>query len=87
MGAARFRKVLMVPLHNSENQARITTADPPQYNGVAERQIAIIEAAGLAARIPAAGKYPNEVFSARREFVGRASSLSLSRIKLHGNFS
>ena len=38
-----------------------TTADPPQYNGVAERQIAIIEAAGLAARIQAAAKYPNEV--------------------------
>ena len=38
-----------------------TTADPPQYNGVAERQIAIIEAAGLAARIQAAAKCPNEV--------------------------
>ena len=38
-----------------------TTADPPQYDGVAERQIAIIEAAGLAARIQAAAKYPNEV--------------------------
>ena len=38
-----------------------TTADPPQYNGVAERQIAIVEAAGLASRIQAAAKYPNEV--------------------------
>ena len=38
-----------------------TAADPPQYNGVAERQIAIIEAAGLAARIQAAAEYPNEV--------------------------
>ena len=37
-------------------------ADSPQYNGVAERQIAIIEAAGLAARIQAAAKYPNEGF-------------------------
>ena len=39
-----------------------TAADSPQYNGVAERQIAIIEAAGLAARIQPAAKYPNEVF-------------------------
>ena len=39
-----------------------TTADSPQYNGVAERQIAIMEAAGLAARIQAAVKYPNDVF-------------------------
>ena len=39
-----------------------TTADSPQYNGVAERQIAIIEAADLAARIQATSKYPNEVF-------------------------
>ena len=38
-----------------------TTDDPPQYNGVAERQIAIIEAAGHAARIQAAAKCPNEV--------------------------
>ena len=34
---------------------------PPQYKGVAERQIAIIEEAGLAARIQAAAEYPNEV--------------------------
>ena len=40
----------------------LTTADSPQYNVVPERQIAIIEAAGLAARIQAAAKYPNEVF-------------------------
>ena len=40
---------------------KLTKADSPQYNGVAERQIAIIEAAGLAARIQAAVKYPNEV--------------------------
>ena len=38
-----------------------TTADSPQYNRVAERQITIIEAAGLASRIQAAAKYPNEV--------------------------
>ena len=38
-----------------------TTADSPQYNGVAERQIAIIETAGLAARIQAAAKYPSKV--------------------------
>ena len=38
-----------------------TTADSPQYNGVAERQIAIKEATDFAARIQAAAKYPNEV--------------------------
>ena len=38
------------------------TADSPKYKGVAERQIAIIEAAGFAARIQAAAKYLNEVF-------------------------
>ena len=41
---------------------KFTTADSPQYNGVAERQIAIIEASGLAARVQAAAKYPDEVF-------------------------
>ena len=40
----------------------LTAADSPQYDSVAERQIAIIEAAGLAARIQAAAKYLNEVF-------------------------
>ena len=44
-----------------EIMQEFTTADSPQYNGVAERQIAIIEAAGLASRIQAAVKYPNEV--------------------------
>ena len=39
-----------------------TTADSPEYNGVAERQIGIIEAAGLAARIQAEELYPNENF-------------------------
>ena len=39
-----------------------TTADSPQYNGVAERQTAIIEAASLAARIQTVAKYPNENF-------------------------
>ena len=43
-----------------------TTADPPQYNAVAGRQIAIIEAAGLVARIQAAAKYRNEIVSAER---------------------
>ena len=38
-----------------------TTADSPQHNGVAERQVAIIEAAGLAARVQAAAKNPNKV--------------------------
>ena len=39
-----------------------TTADSPQYNGVAEHQIAIIEATGLAVKIQAALMYPNEGF-------------------------
>ena len=38
------------------------TADSPQHNDVAERQTAIIKATGLAARIQAAVKYPNEGF-------------------------
>ena len=58
MEAASFRKVLLVPFA----QQRKPGEDSPQYNGVAERQIAIIEAAGLAARIQAAAKYPNAVF-------------------------
>ena len=44
----------------------------PQYNSVAERQITIIKAAGLAARIQAVAKYPNKVFP-RGEFVSRAT--------------
>ena len=43
-----------------------TTADSPQYNGVAKRQIAIIEAASLAARIQAGAKYPTRFFRAER---------------------
>ena len=87
-GGGEFSKGVFGALCTAEKiRQEFTAADSPQYNGVAERQIAIIEAAGLAARIQAAAKYPNEFFSARREFVGRASSLGLSRIKLHGNFS
>ena len=44
----------------------LVTADSLQHNGVAERQIAIIEAAGLVARLQAAVKYPNELFSVER---------------------
>ena len=63
MGVASFRKVLLVPsAQQQKTRQEFTTAGSPQYNGVTERQIAIIEAAGLAARIQAAAKYPNEVF-------------------------
>ena len=44
----------------------IRTAGSPQYNGVAEREIAIIEAAGLPARIQAAAKYPTRFYRAER---------------------
>ena len=62
MGHRVFERYFWGPLHNRENQETFTTDDSPHYNGVAERQIAIIEVAGLAARIQAAAKYPNEVF-------------------------
>ena len=63
MGAASFRTVLLVPSAQQQKiRQEFTAADSPQYNGVAERQTAILEAAGLAARIQVAAKYPNEVF-------------------------
>ena len=63
-GSSEFSKGVFGALYTTEKiRQESTTADSPQYNGVAERQIAIIEAAGLAARIQATGKYPNEVFS------------------------
>ncbi|CAN0094397.1 unnamed protein product [Ascophyllum nodosum] len=40
----------------------LTTAYSPQLNGIAERQIVILEAADLAARNQALGRYPNEAF-------------------------
>ena len=62
-GGGEFSKGAFGALCTKEKiRQEFTTADSPQYNGVAERQIAIIEAAGLAARIQAAAKYPNEVF-------------------------
>ena len=62
-GGGKFSKGAFGALCTTEKiRQEFTTADSPQYNGVAERQIAIIEAAGLAARIQAAAKYPNEVF-------------------------
>ena len=62
-GGGEFSKGVFGALCTTEKiRQEFTTADSPQYNGVAERQIAIIEAAGLAARIQAAAKYPNEVF-------------------------
>ena len=39
-----------------------TTVDTPELNGVAERQIAIKETGGLAARIQAFGRYSKEAF-------------------------
>ena len=39
-----------------------TTSDTPEYNGVAERQIGIIESAGFAAKIQASVMYPSEDF-------------------------
>ena len=61
-GAASFRKVLLMPSAQQKIRQEFATADSPQYDGVAERQIAIIEAAGLAARIQAAAKYLNKFF-------------------------
>ena len=40
----------------------LTTADTPELNGVAERQITTIEATGLAARVQASGWYAKEAF-------------------------
>ena len=62
-GGGEFSKGAFGALCTTEKVGQeFTTADSPQYNGVAERQITIIEAAGLAARIQAATKYHNEIF-------------------------
>ena len=63
-GGGEFSKGAFGALYTTEKirQEFTMIADSPQDNGVAERQIAIIEAAGLAARIQAAAKYLNEVF-------------------------
>ena len=51
-GGGEFTKGVFGALCTAEKtRQEFTTADFPQYNGVAERQIAIIDAAGLAARI------------------------------------
>ena len=63
MWAASFRKVVLVPsVHKEEIIQEFTRTDSPQYNGAAERQIPIIEAAGLAVKIQTAAKYRNEGF-------------------------
>ena len=50
-GGGEFSKGAFGALCTKEKiRQEFTTADSPQYNGVAERQIAIIEAAGLASR-------------------------------------
>ena len=62
-GGGEFSKDALGALCTTEKiRQKLTTANSPQHNGVAEQQIAIIEAAGLAARIQAAVKYPNEAF-------------------------
>ena len=62
-GGGEFLKGVFDALCTTEKiRQEFTTVDSPQYNDVAERQIAIMEAAGLAARIQAAAKYPNDVF-------------------------
>ena len=62
-GGGEFSKGAFGALCPTEKiRQEFTTADFPQYNGVAQRQIAIIEAAGLATRIQAAARYPNEIF-------------------------
>ena len=61
-GSGEFSKGTFGALCTTEKiRQEITTAYSPQYNGVAERQTALIEAAGLAARNQAATKDPNEV--------------------------
>ena len=51
-GGGGFTKGVFGALCTAEKiRQEFTTADFPQYNGVAERQVAIIDAAGLAARI------------------------------------
>ena len=62
-GGGGFSKGAFGALCTAEKiRQEFRTADSLQYNGDAERQIAIIEAAGLEARIQAAAKYPNEGF-------------------------
>ena len=61
MGRRVFERCFGVLCTTEKIRQEFTTANSPQYNGVAERQIAIIDAADLAARTQAAAKYPNEV--------------------------
>ena len=52
VGGGELTKGVFGALCTAEKiRQKFTTADFPQYNGVAERQVAIIDAAGLAARI------------------------------------
>ena len=63
-GGGEFSKGAFGALCTAEKiRQEFTTADSPQYNCVAERQITIIEAAGLA--VQAAAKYLDEVFPRR----------------------
>ena len=76
-GGGEFSKGAFGALCTTEKiRQELTTVDSPQYNGVAERQIGIIEAAGLATRIQAAAKYPNEVFP-RGESCGSSKLIGL----------
>ena len=63
MGAASFRKVLLVSSAQQRKSSKILRQPIPHNTTVLlEHQIATIEAAGLAARIQAAAKYLNKVF-------------------------
>ena len=54
-GGGEFSKGVFGALCTTERiRQEFTTANSPQYNGIAERQIAIVEAEGLAAKIQAA---------------------------------
>ena len=62
-GGGEFSKGAFGALYTTDKiRQEFTTVNSPQYNGVAERQIAIIRATGLTARIQATAKYPNEGF-------------------------
>ena len=62
-GGGEFSKGAFGALCTTEKiRQEFTTANSPQHNGLAERQIAIIEKAGLAETVQAAAKYLNEDF-------------------------
>ena len=67
-GGGEFSKgAFGAPCTTEKARQEFTTADSPQYNGVAERQIAII---GPCGKDLGSSQVPQRRFSARREFVG-----------------